>query len=452
MARKKKAEKLSADQKINLMVNAGISEGKLTNKYFTHSSPEGVLSLLRLNKNTNVVVPCGIDYIKSDFYEMMRKNSDIFDIMTDRKITEVAKTAILHAENLKEKPPMIGTMDDVTKLCFHRIPFIMDANMETPVTDEMMSRTSNSEALMKWIGSLFCDESDRSQYVWIYGEGGNGKGCLGRLLWRTFGSAFKSDSIPKRTDKFWSYGLLNKRIVMFPESESYQSKFPSSGFFKSLTGGDAIRVEPKGKNSYSTFLDCKFMFLSNHAPMLKESIADKRRTIPCHMEVTTNYSPTFEEDLWKEAPGFFGKCLKMYLEMDVIGGQRFIPITQESINDVVREENDKMMAVFHSIMIDKRETVSGQKVNREKVFIRGHEMQKALADCHLIKNREEISAFLEFLWRKFNCKNRTIRLKNHTFCNGYMGFALKNQTAARNCERYNDDADLKLVFGEDDEE
>lgn len=198
---------------------------------------------------------------------------------------------------------------------YHRLPWDFEDG-PTPVWDEMFSRMNNADAGMAWIGSLFVPESDRQQYWWIHGDGGNGKGALNRFLHQVFNGAYKSEVPPAKGDKFWTSGLLGSRVVAFAECENYN--FPSSGLFKLITGGDPIRVEKKREASFSAKLVCKLLFLSNQKPNITGAASDKRRAIFSEISPITcavMNQGAYNDLLWDEGPSFLYKCLKKYYEM-----------------------------------------------------------------------------------------------------------------------------------------
>lgn len=201
--------------------------------------------------------------------------------------------------------------------CWHRLPFDL-ADGPTPLFGELMGRASNSDALMAWIGSLFIEQSERQQYVWLYGEGENGKGALARFLGKCLENTTAEEDVPiaNKRDKpsqFWTDALVGKRLVVFDDCEAYY--FPSSAFFKKLTGGNAVRREIKNGAVVYVNLQCKFLFTSNDKPELSGSRADRRRAIFCAFADIPDEAkvPRYEQRLWEdEAAHFLYKCVAMY--------------------------------------------------------------------------------------------------------------------------------------------
>jgi hypothetical protein len=71
-----------------------------------------------------------------------------------------------------------------SQLCYKRLSFDFNLDGETPYFDELMSRWSNSEAVMRYIGMVLNSEPffDVQKILWIYGETSSGKGSLKRAL------------------------------------------------------------------------------------------------------------------------------------------------------------------------------------------------------------------------------------------------------------------------------
>jgi hypothetical protein len=224
--------------------------------------------------------------------------------------------------------------------CWHRLPWDLPREPgETPTFDELFSRMKENQApLMAWIGSLFIPEADRQQYVWMYGDGQNGKGRLVNFLARCMGPSYGSEVPPAKhgDSRFWTAGLMGKRLIAFPDCTMYS--FPTQGIFKSLTGGDKQRIERKGCDSFSADLDCKFIFLSNTEPTLTGSTADRRRVIFISMapiEAAPIPQAKYDGMLWDEGPDFLAKCIAEYRRLSPDHGA--IPTTTIGIDEIVSE-------------------------------------------------------------------------------------------------------------------
>jgi hypothetical protein len=227
---------------------------------------------------------------------------------------------------------------------FHRLPFDLDASLPTPLFDEFMERTSNSRALMAWIGSIFDPKADTQQYVWIYGKGKNGKSTLGRFLKKCLGTAAAWKQVPGQHEmRFWTWGLLDKRLLIFGDCS--QASFVTTATFKSITGGDGVQVEQKGGAVLDIDMALKVLFFSNKRPNIEDEEADTRRIIMCEAQpIKGAKNHAYEEILWEEAPGILAKCFDVYRAIS--GPRKDIPTDNELDETIFAEQDEKFDAFF----------------------------------------------------------------------------------------------------------
>lgn len=235
--------------------------------------------------------------------------------VTLRKAREIVEMWVAISEPLEFDSIRPVVWRNEIAYSWQRLPWdFPETGGDTPTWDLLLSRCSNSRAFKAWIGSLFFDKSYLQQYVWCYGVGNNGKGCINRFLSKVFGRAYASKQPPRFGDKFWTYGLLGKRLVVFPDCND--SVFVTSGLFKSMSGGDPIDVEKKHGMAHTVRLSAKYLFFSNERPMLSSEAADNRRIIYCEFtqrEEEEN-DHAFEHKLWEQGGRFLYDCLHAYME------------------------------------------------------------------------------------------------------------------------------------------
>jgi phage/plasmid-associated DNA primase len=387
---------------------------KLKRKYYALETPDGSRLLLFDKHNDDVVAYCSEKALISDIIDYSR-NTKGAGGLTFYEVKQISQYVIASMQTLEEKPQLLKFSDD-PGLCFHKIPFKSDDGDEDkcPLFMELMNRTTNSQALRAFIGSLFLPDSDRSQYVWLWGAGMNGKGCLLRLLQKILNGCFASEIVPGRGNRFWTAGLLGKRLVCFPDCD--EPEFPSSGFFKMLTGGDYVRCENKGQAPFSALLDAKYMFLSNDQPILEDSKADMRRAIFCELgPIIGNVDPRYEEKLWQEAPHIVANCVIQYAQNV---RSRHIQVEQNSFEHVTAVNSDTMQSIFDQhFEFCYREGVPP----KQQPYITGSEMQTVLTKGALLKNKTERSRFLAYLRAKYNVQSQVFRGKNNDLIRGYLG-------------------------------
>lgn len=322
----------------------------------------------------------------------------------------VASSPVIRISDI---PPVL--QKSTPGLTFRRLEFDISEGLY-PTWEEFLSRTSNSEALCQWIGSLFFPKSDLQQYVWLYGEGRNGKGSIARALARIFGPhscAWEQPPAPNR-EHFWTHNLLGKRLVIFSDCNDY--KFVTGGFFKSLTGGDSQRIEIKAGPTFSVKLFAKFLFLSNMKPELSSQESDLRRALYCECgEVSQDFGPNYEEQLWQEIPHFLYHCVKLY-QKTCIDGQP-IRVDRSQIEALAMSAEDEFEALFDKHFIQTTRTTTDlpiralphvtanrfvhicreEKLSRvQKNMFRSWMLRKKLCEERLMKDDGKVSKV--FLW------------------------------------------------------
>lgn len=234
-------------------------------------------------------------------------------LFTEREARECAKFWLYSTSPIPEPAPFKWRSEP--GVTFRRIPLEL-SNGVAPTWDILLSRMTNVDAFIDWIGSLFVPESDRQQYLWIYGEGNDGKGSINRVLSKIFGSAYFACQPPKpdRTDFWGYYALVGTRLVVFPDCNA--SGFVKGGYFKSLTGDDPVSVEIKGGAAFTHRPTAKFMFHSNVMPHITSQKSDTRRLIYCSFDTdgmrVDCSADEFEDRLWAEAGIFIHDCIAWY--------------------------------------------------------------------------------------------------------------------------------------------
>lgn len=259
--------------------------------------------------------------------------------LTDSQIDGVARYWEKTTEPI-EMPAKIGFADG-DGLVMRRVPLVL-ANGPTPYWDELMGRVTNSQALMAWFGSLFVDESNRHQYVWLHGGGDDGKGSIARFFKRVLAHLYSSQVPPTFNDRFWTHGIKDARLVVFEDCNN--TSFVTSGLFKMLTGGDYVRVEIKGGSVLSLLIKAKYMFLSNEKPDISSERADEKRIIYCTVSPFKGAADDkIETVLWDEGGAFLYKCLAMYAKMAPEHGRI---VTDTTLIGEVVETNEERFSSF----------------------------------------------------------------------------------------------------------
>lgn len=306
-------------------------------------------------------------------------------------------------------------------LTFHRLPWDLTEGPH-PVIDEMMNRTTNAEALRQWIGSLFFDDADRRQYVWLFGHGRNGKGTLSNALHFVFQNASASEMPPTENDKFWTSGLLGKRLVIFPDCRVYS--FPGSDIFKQLTGGDMIRMERKGQPQFSSHINAKFLFSSNDTPSVSSSEADTSRAIFCHVgAVTQEFGADYQDQFMAEFPHFLWSCQQAYLKN--CKPRSPIAVDKDQADQITSLTEETYENIFHQYFT--KPSPGAVFEGSDYAYVHPIDMQSILVEAGLSKASQQ-KGFHLWLDRVHGVKKIQARLSEEQRERRYVGIRMKTES------------------------
>lgn len=270
--------------------------------------------------------------------------------LNSRKVEQVVTYWLRTSSTIPE--PKAIVWQDQDEYCYRRLPFTYNPNAAYPALFfELLERMSNKEAFCVFIGSLFYEESNRQQYVWIFGNGNNGKGALSRFLHQALADSYAALSVPQQgNQRFWNHQLLDIRLGFFNECSS--PKFPTSAFFKTLTGNDPVSIEAKGQPIITAKIKTKFIFTSNERPALSNETADHRRAIICEIqEFEGTGDPEYEEKLWGQAQDILSYCCAIYEQHVKERGHRAIPVCLDDLRQYSAEEDDHFEAILNDNFI-----------------------------------------------------------------------------------------------------
>lgn len=284
------------------------------------------------------------DYVVNEIIKFCDKSNLEFSY-TKAKQTFLLWKAL--AKKIREKDIKQMQFKSGKELTWHKMDFD-PKEMPTPVFDEMCSRLSAPEELKSFIGSLFF-KSDRSQYLWLHGDGGNGKSRLLEFLKKVMGSAYTNEYAPtQQTQRFWTAGLLGKRLVALPDTNSFG--FPASGYFKSLTGDTQHQIDKKGIQPFPADIHCKFIFMSNTEPTIKGSEAEVRRAIIIRMEALEENqrisSAEYDRKLYAEREGIISSCMLAFREKNDQGSIRISEETKAIVKEIVESTEEAFELLF----------------------------------------------------------------------------------------------------------
>jgi putative DNA primase/helicase len=184
--------------------------------------------------------------------------------------------------------------------------------------DGYLNHLSGGNAALKEIYLCFCNavlkgRADLQKFLHMIGVGGSGKGTFARLITALIGE----ENILSTTledwcgNRFESANAYRKRLVVFWDEDKQAGNI---GKFLSLTGGDWIRAEEKGRKGFQYRYDGMTLVLSN-TPIFTGSAASriKRRVItsPCNNPVPAFQVRDIEEEFKLELDAFTNHILSI---------------------------------------------------------------------------------------------------------------------------------------------
>ncbi len=195
--------------------------------------------------------------------------------------------------------PYVFKSDTSNKLTWQRLLFDRDLWTLCPEPFRIILNSITTEtarqSLILWVGSLLDYTSPRAQYLYMYGDGGEGKSLFAAALRAMFGGQGATPVTASMLEnRFGASLIMGKRLVQFNEENN--PRFTSSGAFKRLTGEDDLIVERKGKDAFVVPAFHKVLVSSNIMLDAAGMRADKRRLLP-----TVWMRKDFDSDLALEA-------------------------------------------------------------------------------------------------------------------------------------------------------
>lgn len=365
-----------------------INGGSLGFKCHVVKDKRGVANAVVVNENREVFYVDDayiIDGLLNKFEQSMKSDSTFALNYNDAKHA----CSIWKSTDSIPEPKKLGWLSD-TELCFKRLSFDYEKKdqYKHPYFDQLLNKIiSDKEAFMDFIGSIFVEDSSNQNYLWCYGQGADGKGSIFNMLQVLLGEVCTSLFIPKERDAHWAEQLLGKRLGIF--SDVNNMTWTTSGFFKMLTGGDYIPINPKNKSHYSILPNMKFIFASNFKPEITSKTADKRRLIYCEFEPAdfTVYE-NLGEKLVKESKEIINHCVSGYLKRYTNRTPIVSDLNSKFVDDLAKDSEED----FHIFLEEKFQI-------KKSCYVTPSQMNTIIKENHIDRKR-----FLQFLETNFKIK------------------------------------------------
>lgn len=204
-------------------------------------------------------------------------------------------------------------------------------NPTAPETDKLLDDMVGdaSTFFKEFIGYSFYPRHDVFQdFIFLHGKAGEGKSTLlNYLITSLFGkdntSALDPQTIADRSNKFATSGLYRKELNVVPDISDGMLKDINA--LKGLVGGDYIRAEFKGQDSFKFISRAKNIWSANTLPSIKAN--DASRAIKDRVNVIEFINGDTRDannDFWQhhdmnkvrsERPQFVAECLNLFREV-----------------------------------------------------------------------------------------------------------------------------------------
>lgn len=152
-----------------------------------------------------------------------------------------------------------------------RMPVQWYGAQPCPVFDQFLATVTGGDPVLMqrfWeaIGYILVPNDNRAKrFILMSGLGNTGKSVLGNLLRSFFASdCVSSVDIFKMGDRFSLATLARALINISMDLSDCAMSEQAVSMIKQITGGDLVQVEEKYKTPYSTRINCKLIFGTNH--------------------------------------------------------------------------------------------------------------------------------------------------------------------------------------------
>jgi hypothetical protein len=329
-----------------------VAYGEFPRKFITAADEQGTTILLEVMEDDSVR-QASQETLENEvmrFTDTLVSKSKDFNL-TPKDAKDSAKTwRMLHQPVLLDTIAALKEKSD-PGLCWKRLPFDLNVEGPTPQWDFLLSHTEQKEIVMMWIGSTFITNSSREQWLWMYGNGDDGKGTILEFLYDIYGDAYTPGETNHKGNKHWKANFLGKRIVGFADCSD--TKFFTSDTMKSLTGDSYHVIDPKGEKPYTARLDCKFIAASNKPLELGAGKADVKRALIASFRTIEDGQLISKQEvlrrLREEAPAFLTACKKLYLEKRTHNDR--IPMDLDLLEVTVANKYEVYEAIFEKYFI-----------------------------------------------------------------------------------------------------
>lgn len=313
--------------------------------------------------------------------------SRLFEVVAAWKSLSIPIRGFPSAVGFKSQP-----IDVFTRLDFDPQPIIDELELEEkcPIFSEILSRLTNKVAFCARLGSLFDENADRKQILWVYGPGDAGKSQISWMVQELVGNSVAILSPAILKSPFWKATVVGKRVAIDSDATPH---FLQSDEFKSFTGDGKHSINQKNKPIYTANINCQGLFFSNNPAFIDNSDSLKNRIIVCHIDSLPpekmEAEHIFREKLRLEFPYIVGYCQEVY---DYVGRGRRIPSDPKALQECIDSYESTDLAIFDRNFEEKPDGAVSNEAFYDILIREGKNRQKDQREFkEFLKNRFSIT-------------------------------------------------------------
>jgi putative DNA primase/helicase len=236
------------------------------------------------------------------------------------------------------------------KLITKSLNAICDQNAKCPLWEKSVNEWCKSDKelisfLQTWCGYSLSGLTDFQKFLFIYGEGRNGKSVFINTilnLLHDYGTSINSNTLMLRSNNGGASGDIARldKVRLATSIELPEGKVFDENLLKQLTGGDVITARHLYQSEFNFKPQLKLMICGNHKPIVKgfdEGIWRRILLVPFTAHIETA-DLELQSKLNAELPGILNWCLQGWKNYQINGMQ--VPQTVIDESKEYRNEMD----------------------------------------------------------------------------------------------------------------
>ena len=286
------------------------------------------------------------------------------------------------------------------------------------------------QLLLEIIGYICCDNHAGKCAFFLKGEPDSGKSVVANFITQLFQPELISNvPLHKLSERFFKAELFGKKLNVAGEIQGKQ--LAEIATFKSITGGDAITGEYKGKNPFSFTPRCKLLFAGNALPGTSESDATKAFVNRLIVLLFNHSIPKEKQDkdllkkLWNERDSIFTLAMQALKNLHERNYRFIVPAeSSEFIKSFVNRNNSLQMFLQDCCVFGERYRIHNTDLMRAYT---NYCTQNGLDVFSKKKLYEMLSGYPGVYYKKFRIGDRNAM--------GHIGIALKDSIISGTMEQ-----------------